>query len=131
VTCNINITAQGGNGGKVRDVDSHGGGGGGGRGAILFSKAPANNAVIVSEDEGTAGQDCTTCTASGDPGGTCNEGCAPSEWELEGDVITLPIELLSFKGKLTKENKNTLEWVTASEINNAFFTIENSRDGKT
>jgi hypothetical protein len=40
----------------------------------------------------------------------------------------LPIELLSFEAEC--ENQNiTLEWSTASEINNDYFTIERSIDG--
>jgi hypothetical protein len=40
----------------------------------------------------------------------------------------LPIELLSFEAEC--ENQNiTLEWTTASEMNNDFFTIERSIDG--
>ena len=40
----------------------------------------------------------------------------------------LPIELISFKGR-AEEGAVVLEWVTASEINNNFFTIERSIDG--
>ena len=40
----------------------------------------------------------------------------------------LPIELVSFSGE-KKDNKNILNWTTASEINNAFFTIEKSYNG--
>jgi hypothetical protein len=40
----------------------------------------------------------------------------------------LPVELLSFSGK-NFGNENHLEWVTASEINNDFFTVEKSGDG--
>ncbi len=40
----------------------------------------------------------------------------------------LPIELLSFRGELQNQNV-LLQWVTASEINNDFFTIERSNDG--
>lgn len=43
-------------------------------------------------------------------------------------LTTLPIELLSFKG--IKEGKlNRLEWTTASESNNDYFTVERSYDG--
>jgi len=43
--------------------------------------------------------------------------------------IPLPIELISFKARV--ENNNVvLEWVTASEINNNFFTLERSLDGR-
>jgi hypothetical protein len=45
------------------------------------------------------------------------------------DEVPLPIELLSF-GAVAKENKIFLEWVTAAEINNDFFTIERSRNGR-
>lgn len=40
----------------------------------------------------------------------------------------LPIELLSFTGEY-EGVKNKLEWVTASELNNDYFTIERSGDG--
>ena len=40
----------------------------------------------------------------------------------------LPIELLSFTGK-TIEKGNKLNWVTTTEINNDYFTIEKSIDG--
>lgn len=39
----------------------------------------------------------------------------------------LPIELVSFKGK-NDGLQNTLEWITASEKNNDYFTIEKSGD---
>jgi hypothetical protein len=46
----------------------------------------------------------------------------------EETFAPLPIELLSFEAEC--ENQNiTLEWSTASEINNDFFTIERSIDG--
>ena len=46
-----------------------------------------------------------------------------------GQSITpLPIELLSFTGR-SEGPSNYLEWVTASEINNDFFTLERSSDG--
>ncbi len=40
----------------------------------------------------------------------------------------LPIELLSFDAK-RNESKVDLKWITATEINNDFFTIEKSTDG--
>jgi hypothetical protein len=40
----------------------------------------------------------------------------------------LPIELVSFSGE-KKDNRNILNWTTASEINNAFFTVEKSYNG--
>jgi hypothetical protein len=41
--------------------------------------------------------------------------------------VPLPITLLSFSGECSRENY-TLQWSTASELNNDFFTIERSKD---
>jgi hypothetical protein len=53
-------------------------------------------------------------------------------WNLGGgatlECTPLPIELLTFSGQAHKD-VNILEWTTVSEVNNAFFTIERSRDG--
>ncbi|MGB0403857.1 MAG: T9SS type A sorting domain-containing protein [Salibacteraceae bacterium] len=43
----------------------------------------------------------------------------------------LPIELINFDCRLNENNQVTAHWSTASEINNDFFTLENSIDGKT
>lgn len=40
----------------------------------------------------------------------------------------LPIELLTFTGRNTNKG-NLLEWVTATELDNDYFTLERSRDG--
>jgi len=44
-------------------------------------------------------------------------------------VGVLPVELLSFTARCHKQ-KVTLDWKTATEINNDFFTIDRSSDGK-
>jgi len=50
-------------------------------------------------------------------------------WQLSGGAslscIPLPIQLISFYGK-AEGNSNSLEWITGSEANNDFFTIEKS-----
>ncbi|MEQ8425537.1 MAG: T9SS type A sorting domain-containing protein, partial [Cyclobacteriaceae bacterium] len=43
--------------------------------------------------------------------------------------IPLPIELVSFEAQLVKGSV-ILKWVTASELNNDFFTVERSVDGE-
>ena len=55
----------------------------------------------------------------GGPVGTIEEAC-PS---------VLPVELLSFFGR-NEEHKNILRWETASEINNDYFDVQRSSDGK-
>lgn len=42
--------------------------------------------------------------------------------------ITLPIELLSFTA-IQNQHKVDVKWVTATEINNDYFTIEKTKDG--
>jgi hypothetical protein len=44
-------------------------------------------------------------------------------------AVLLPIELISFEG-INQNDKNLLSWVTASQLNNDFFTIERSADGQ-
>ena len=45
------------------------------------------------------------------------------------EVAALPITLISFEIKSYKKDQVKLEWISASEINNAFYTIERSTDG--
>lgn len=49
-------------------------------------------------------------------------------WTLTSFTSPLPIKLLSFEA-IPEEKKVNLKWVTASEINNEFFTVEKSLDG--
>lgn len=46
-----------------------------------------------------------------------------------GNVSTLPIELLDFKATNKNCSKISLQWSTASEVNNDYFTIQKSYDG--
>jgi hypothetical protein len=45
-------------------------------------------------------------------------------------VVVLPVELLSFSGKCNGK-KNAFNWTTITENNNAYFTLEKSKDGET
>lgn len=40
----------------------------------------------------------------------------------------LPVELLEFTGEAQADNINLLQWTTATEINNDYFTLERSED---
>ncbi|MEY4594240.1 MAG: hypothetical protein RIQ47_650 [Bacteroidota bacterium] len=46
-----------------------------------------------------------------------------------GSIVVLPIELAKFDAR-NEGSKVKLEWATATEVNNDFFTIERSKDGK-
>jgi fibronectin-binding autotransporter adhesin len=50
---------------------------------------------------------------------------------LSSLINMLPIKLLEFKGKLNEKKEVVLEWKTASEKNNDYFTVERSSDGVT
>ncbi len=52
-----------------------------------------------------------------------------SPWTLAGNGMALPVELLSFTASLNSKRQVDLDWVTTSEINNDFFTVERSIDG--
>ncbi len=54
-----------------------------------------------------------------------------SIWALAGNTSPLPIELLSFTAEPVDNSKIVCKWVTVSEINNDFFTVERSIDGYT
>ncbi|HOG19300.1 MAG TPA: T9SS type A sorting domain-containing protein [Salinivirgaceae bacterium] len=58
-------------------------------------------------------------------GGIAAGFIASSTGEIE---VPLPITLLYFEA-LVRERKVYLEWATASEINNDFFTVERSKNG--
>jgi hypothetical protein len=76
--------------------------------------------------------DCATATPA-------SLGCNSSTLQIEGPGISnrtitctgsaLPIELIEFK-TIKTVNEVLIKWVTASETNNDYFTIERSNDGE-
>lgn len=50
-------------------------------------------------------------------------------FNLTNKNIALPIKLISFNASLNNNNVS-LNWATASEVNNDYFTIERSKDGQ-
>ena len=72
----------------------------------------------------------TTCTPNP---GNCNDAISVYYYDITRFTIDcatlLPIELLKFDGYNVDKHVNYLYWLTASEINNDYFTIERSRDG--
>jgi fibronectin-binding autotransporter adhesin len=53
-----------------------------------------------------------------------------TQWTLGYTEFPLPVELLYFRATF-KEGVVELNWATAQEINNGYFTIERSADGQT
>jgi hypothetical protein len=121
-TCTLGINANGGNGGNCNDGGQHAGGAGAGQGVVLFSASQPTTNVTTTSANGTAGRDYASGPANATSGGgTSNTGI------LASMSNPLPIELISFDGKLSAGTVD-LFWVTASEINNDFFTVERSND---
>lgn len=121
--------ANGGHGGNVANQEMHGSGGGGGTGIILYSRPtlPAN--ATFSSIPGNPGNDCIACPSSGSAGDgatNCTSGCSVPNYTLPGD-LPLPIVLVRFNGYYAN-GKVVLDWQTASETHNQFFTMERSKD---
>jgi hypothetical protein len=83
-----------------------------------LSSSATNNATIICNIVTAA---MTTIT------GTENFGTNNAGGTQTISCSVLPVELLSFTGS-TSERGNMIEWVTASETNNSFFTLERSAD---
>lgn len=100
----------------------------------------------LSQQVGTSSSGSLTLELSGSPGIYTNTGTTtnlnsssptysanpsvPQFTGVCGTIAILPVELTSFYGECT-EGLSALKWVTATEHNNAYFTIEKSIDGST
>ena len=89
--------------------------------------------LAVLKDDGAGNWIDLSGTASGSPTGNILSGSFTSFSEFalgnkSGGGNTLPIELLSFEANLI-DGITYLNWMTATETNNDFFTIERSQDG--
>ena len=92
--------------------------------------------LVVAHYVGTTWQDRGQASTSGNAAAgtiTSNSVTTFSPFTLASTAADasnpLPVELLSFTAK--KETKGVLlEWETATEVNNAFFQVERSLDGK-
>lgn len=124
-TCPLTITANGGNGGSV-NTSTHSGGGAGGQGVVVFDGAQPVTNVTTTSNNGTAGcnNNSSPCnSAAGSATGSNNQG-------VFANINTpLPVELLFFTAYSSDGRMIKLEWQTATEVNNDFFTVERSADG--
>ncbi|MDN4166895.1 T9SS type A sorting domain-containing protein [Cytophagales bacterium LB-30] len=93
-----------------------------GIGTISAGEIIGAGATSCSTSSGGTGT-CPTISA-----GTCDDGGAGSGFCSEPSV-TLPIELLFFKGSVSASAVN-LSWATAMEENFDYFSVQRSRNGK-
>lgn len=119
-SCPLTIAASGGDGGDANTGGTHAGGGGGGQGVVFYSSAEPTTNITTETENGNGGSNCGSCTSAGGGSGTNGDGVV--------DVSSgpLPIVLLSFTAKAMENHSVLLEWKTAAEINNDYFTIERS-----
>ncbi|MCB0808610.1 MAG: T9SS type A sorting domain-containing protein [Flavobacteriales bacterium] len=126
-SCPLTVRANGGDGGRVGSPNVHGGGGGGGQGVVIFSSTLPTSNITIQTNNGSGGCNNTSnpCNSQAEDGLGANGGGI-----FGGSSGPLPIELLSFQA-IPVHDRVDLMWITASEIDNAFFTVERSIDGET
>jgi type IX secretion system substrate protein len=91
----------------------------------LYTAAGGENRITI----GNFYNDAATQTIDADPSSTLGWAYYLFEDVTVEIANPLPVELVSFTGK-NEDNKNILQWKTTSEINNDYFTVEKSDDGK-
>lgn len=82
--------------------------------------------VFITNDIGGGSDETMPGNPSGGPY-ICDRYFLGSQY-LSSNNTTLPIELISFESAI-QQNGITLNWTTASELNNSHFEIERSTDG--
>lgn len=129
----LTIQANGANGGNVGNSAAHGSGGGGGIGIIQMNQpTPENQNITVASSPGLNGLDCNQsgCISSGILPETPQENDALITGVVFfGELISLPVTLFNFNAVPIGQHIK-LSWSTLCEINNDYFTLEKSMDGK-
>lgn len=123
--CPLTVEANGGDGGDVNSGATHGGGGGGGQGVVFYSTSEPTGNVTTNTNNGQGGCDNNSSPCNSQAG---NGGGSDGDGVQELQTIPLPIELVSFNAELNNGVVD-LSWVTATEINNDFFSVEHSING--
>lgn len=113
----------------------------GGRGSFTTNKAELKGASAIKGKNEGGWFNCSEIDFTGSAYVKCvDEGCLydryneedmPEELDLGGSANTvLPVELLYFEAQVAADGMLVVSWATAIEINNDFFTIEMSNNGK-
>ncbi len=125
--CDLTVQANGGAGGAVNHEAEHGGGGGGGMGKVIYSASDVSD-INNEVGSGNGGESGGSNDNPGDEGSSSpsDGGDGVDEGDDSGP---LPVNLLSFEA-VAMGNYVSLDWSTASEINNMGFDVEVSYDNK-
>lgn len=125
--CPLTVRANGGNGGNVNDGAAHGAGGGGGQGAIFIrATAPFTN-VTLQTNNGSGGNATNGGSA---PTGSSGSGTSGTGVLSSQGSIPLPVELISFNGRMSGINLVSLDWTTLSEYQCSHFEVSWSTDAE-
>ena len=106
-----------------------------GTATVTFSAAPSEIGTISSLQaqrwNSTTGfwDDPISGQSSGPTDVTVSGITTFSPWAMSGNNTPMPIELLSFTAEVKNYDVN-LNWKTATEINNDYFIVQRSSDGK-
>ncbi len=135
------VEVKGGKGGDTGYLNfDYGPGGGGGGGVVWSSSVPTSSLITMNASGGLSGIS-GAGTVSGTPYGSGTAfgavngsiGAALNALSIPQSTSTsscaLPVELLSFKATAQGKYKVQVNWSTATELNNHFFTLERSTDG--
>ncbi len=127
----LSIEAMGGTGGStVNNSDAPGGGGGGGAvlmtriGGLAFSALASINNSGGATGTGGLNLEPPTIGSSG-----AQFSSLPGSYFL-CDISALPVELIEFKARVINPDAVLLSWKTATETDNAFFTVERSSNAQ-
>ena len=123
-SCDVAVSANGGNGGRVNSGGIHGGGGGGGQGVVLYTTAAPTSNITTTTLVGVGG-----CNNNSNP---CDNQASPGQGANNSGIITeilLPVEFESFIAIWKDADQAVqLDWTTISEENSAYFVVERSHD---
>ena len=111
----------------------------GGRGSLSIPTVAISGAAAIMGKDMGGWFNCETMTISSGKVACVDGGCnfdsdnyedMPGALDLAGSAA-LPVELLYFKAKRNLDEMLIVNWATAVEVNNDYFSIEMSVDGKT
>ncbi len=99
--------------------------------SLGFAPQEGDEFVVVSTPNGTISSNLPSSASATYNGGTFSFNLINTGTTLKLKVTAapLPVELISFTGKLLPAGEVLLEWATASEFNASHFEIERSADG--
>jgi len=105
---------------------------------LNYNMQPVSNFTLIGTNTGVSSGTTSSFPYASMQPNTCyqwyvvvtdgNSSVTSPIWTFSTGSATLPVNLLEFKATLNHEEVET-KWITSSELNNDFFTVEKSKDG--